>query len=125
MGNPKPRAVSAQTYQKFPQLVKAPVFDVEDSAYGMIRFEKSTLPGTRSNLSDQEKIDVAFSRRKPRATLKNGQGKVQKASRLNLRPSPDLVSQEIQDLLCLFACRLSFAFHPSFKRLWWNPYALN
>src|SRR3981081_1379178 len=39
MGTPKPRTVSAQTYQKFPQLVKAPVFDVEDSAYGMIRFE--------------------------------------------------------------------------------------
>jgi predicted dehydrogenase len=39
MGNPKPRTISAQTYQKFPQLVKAPVFDVEDSAYGMIRFE--------------------------------------------------------------------------------------
>jgi predicted dehydrogenase len=39
MGNPKPRTVSAQTYQKFPQLVKAPVFDVEDSACGMIRFE--------------------------------------------------------------------------------------
>jgi predicted dehydrogenase len=39
MGNPKPRTVSAQTYQKFPQLVRAPVFDVEDSAYGMIRFE--------------------------------------------------------------------------------------
>jgi predicted dehydrogenase len=39
MGNPKPRTVSAQTYQKFPQLVKAAVFDVEDSACGMIRFE--------------------------------------------------------------------------------------
>jgi predicted dehydrogenase len=39
MGNPKPRTVSAQTYQKFPQLVKTPVFDVEDSAYGIIRFE--------------------------------------------------------------------------------------
>jgi predicted dehydrogenase len=39
MGNPKPRTVSAQTYQKFPQLVKTPVFDVEDSACGMIRFE--------------------------------------------------------------------------------------
>jgi predicted dehydrogenase len=39
MGCPKPRTVSAQTYQKFPQLVKTPVFDVEDSAYGMIRFE--------------------------------------------------------------------------------------
>src|ERR1700745_98745 len=39
MGTPKPRSVSAQTYQKFPQLVKVPIFDVEDSAYGMIRFE--------------------------------------------------------------------------------------
>src|SRR6201984_3455457 len=42
MGTPKPRSVSAQTYQKFPQLVKAPVFDVEDSANGMIRFENGT-----------------------------------------------------------------------------------
>ena len=37
---------------------------------------------------------------------------------------PVLISQEIQDLLCLFAGWLSFAFHPSFKRLGWNPYAL-
>ena len=41
MGTPQPRAVSAQTYQKFPQLVENKVFDVEDSAYGMIRFENS------------------------------------------------------------------------------------
>ena len=39
MGSPQPRAVSAQTYQKFPQLVKNKNFDVEDNAYGMIRFE--------------------------------------------------------------------------------------
>ena len=39
MGTPQPRAVSAQTYQKFPQLVKNNVFDVEDNGYGMIRFE--------------------------------------------------------------------------------------
>jgi predicted dehydrogenase len=43
MGTPKPRTVSAQTYQKFPQLVKAPVFDVEDSAYGVIRFENGAI----------------------------------------------------------------------------------
>jgi predicted dehydrogenase len=44
MGTPQPRAVSAQTYQKFPQLVKNKTFDVEDNAYGMIRFENgSTL----------------------------------------------------------------------------------
>ena len=39
MGTQQPRAVSAQTYQKFPQLVASKVFDVEDNAYGMIRFE--------------------------------------------------------------------------------------
>src|ERR1700736_1753878 len=44
MGTPQPRAVSAQTYQKFPQLVKNKTYDVEDNAYGMIRFENgSTL----------------------------------------------------------------------------------
>jgi predicted dehydrogenase len=42
MGTPQPRAVSAQTYQKFPQLVESKVFDVEDNAYGMIRFENSS-----------------------------------------------------------------------------------
>jgi predicted dehydrogenase len=42
MGTPKPRTVSAQTYQKFPQFVKGPVFDVEDSADGMIRFENGS-----------------------------------------------------------------------------------
>ena len=42
MGTPKPRAVSAQTYQKFPQLVESKVFDVEENAYGMIRFENSS-----------------------------------------------------------------------------------
>jgi predicted dehydrogenase len=41
MGTPQPRAISAQTYQKFPQLVESKVFDVEDNAYGMIRFENS------------------------------------------------------------------------------------
>jgi predicted dehydrogenase len=39
MGVPRPESVFAQTYQKFPQLVNAPLFDVEDSAYGMIKFE--------------------------------------------------------------------------------------
>jgi predicted dehydrogenase len=44
MGTPQPRTVSAQTYQKFPQLAGTSVFDVEDNAYGMIRFENgSTL----------------------------------------------------------------------------------
>ncbi len=39
LGVPRPHLVVAQTYQKFPQLVAAPIFDVEDNAYGMISFE--------------------------------------------------------------------------------------
>src|SRR5258708_24561255 len=38
MGTPQPLAISAQTYQKFPQLVNNKNFDVEDNPYGMIRF---------------------------------------------------------------------------------------
>jgi predicted dehydrogenase len=39
MGTPRPISVSAQVFQNFPQIIEAPVFDVEDSAYGMIRFD--------------------------------------------------------------------------------------
>ena len=39
LGNPRPVSVSAQVFQSFPGIIHAPVFDVEDGAYGMIRFE--------------------------------------------------------------------------------------
>ena len=39
LGTPRPISVSAQVFQKFPQIVDVPVFDVEDAAYGMIRFD--------------------------------------------------------------------------------------
>ena len=39
LGNPRPLSVSAQVFQSFPGVIQAPVFDVEDGAYGMIRFE--------------------------------------------------------------------------------------
>ncbi len=38
MGTPKPLAVSAQVFRNFAHLVKVPVFDVEDAAFGFIRF---------------------------------------------------------------------------------------
>src|ERR1700730_11382945 len=64
MGCPKPRTVSAQTYQKFPQLVKTPVFDVEDRVDGMIRFETGAAlvfeVAWAANLTD----DVPLGRRK-------------------------------------------------------------
>jgi predicted dehydrogenase len=57
MGTPNPRTVSAQTFQKFPQLAKSTVFDVEDSAYGMIRFESGALVNFEvtwaANLTDE------------------------------------------------------------------------
>ncbi len=39
MGHPRPISVTGATFQKFPQLAKGNVFDVDDSAYGFIRFE--------------------------------------------------------------------------------------
>ena len=61
MGTPQPRAVSAQTYQKFPQLVESKVFDVEDNAYGMIRFENSATllfkVSWAANLTDDIPLD--------------------------------------------------------------------
>ena len=39
MGTPRPVSVSAQVFRNFPQIVNVPLFDVEDGAYGMIRFE--------------------------------------------------------------------------------------
>jgi predicted dehydrogenase len=61
MGTPQPRAVSAQTYQKFPQLVESKVFDVEDNGYGMIRFENSATLLFKvcwaANLTDDVPLD--------------------------------------------------------------------
>jgi predicted dehydrogenase len=61
MGTPQPRAVSAQTYQKFPQLVESKVFDVEDNGYGMIRFENSATllfkVSWAANLTDDIPLD--------------------------------------------------------------------
>jgi predicted dehydrogenase len=69
MGTPQPRAVSAQTYQKFPQLVESKVFDVEDNAYGMIRFENSATMLFKvcwaANLTD----DIPLSPKRGRSLL--------------------------------------------------------
>lgn len=43
MGAPRPLAVSAQVFQNFAHTVNVPVFDVDDSAYGMIRFDNGAL----------------------------------------------------------------------------------
>lgn len=43
MGTPRPVSVTAQVFQNFAHLVKAPVFDVEDAAYAFIRFENDAI----------------------------------------------------------------------------------
>ena len=43
MGTPKPLTVSAQVFQNFSHHVSVPVNDVEDSAYGMVRFANGAV----------------------------------------------------------------------------------
>ncbi len=43
MGTPRPVSVSAQVYRNFAQLVRAPIFDVEDAAYAFIRFANDAV----------------------------------------------------------------------------------
>jgi predicted dehydrogenase len=43
MGTPKPLTVSGKVFTNFAHLSKSKVFDVEDSGYGMIRFENGAI----------------------------------------------------------------------------------
>ena len=43
MGTPRPTAVSAQVFRNFEHLVDVPVFDVDDAAYGFIRFDNGAV----------------------------------------------------------------------------------
>lgn len=43
MGTPRPVSVSAQVYRNFEHLVRDPVFDVEDAAFGFIRFANGAV----------------------------------------------------------------------------------
>jgi predicted dehydrogenase len=69
MGTPQPRAVSAQTYQKFPQLVKNKTFDVEDNAYGMIRFENGATLLFKTSWAANLTNDVPLSPKRGRSLL--------------------------------------------------------
>jgi predicted dehydrogenase len=67
MGTPQPRAISAQTYQKFPQLVKNKTFDVEDNAYGMIRFENGATLLFKTSWAANLTNDIPFSPQRGRS----------------------------------------------------------
>jgi predicted dehydrogenase len=69
MGTPQPRAVSAQTYQKFPQLVKNNVFDVEDNGYGMIRFESGATLLFKVSWAANLQDDIPLSSKRGRSLL--------------------------------------------------------
>jgi len=43
MGTPRPLSVSAQVFRNFAHLVDVPKFDVDDAAYGFIRFENGAV----------------------------------------------------------------------------------
>lgn len=43
MGTPRPVSVSAGVYRNFAHLVNVPVFDVEDAAFGFIRFDNGAV----------------------------------------------------------------------------------
>jgi predicted dehydrogenase len=69
MGTPQPRAVSAQTYQKFPQFVQNKTFDVEDNAYGMIRFENGATLLFKTSWSANLTNDIPLSPKRGRSLL--------------------------------------------------------
>jgi predicted dehydrogenase len=91
MGTPKPRTISAQTFQKFPQLVEAPVFDVEDSAYGMIRFESGAIVmfevSWAANLPDDIPLGKWGSREFFSTTVFGPKGSIRVTDVLQLHPS--------------------------------------
>ena len=66
MGTPRPISVSAQVYRNFEHLVRAPVFDVEDSAYAFIRFENGAVvhleTSWAANLPDDIPMGEVFGR---------------------------------------------------------------
>jgi predicted dehydrogenase len=96
MGTPQPRAVSAQTYQKFPQLVEGKVFDVEDNAYGMIRFENSATllfkVSWAANLTDDFPLDPKRGRSLLSTTVYGPKGSLKVTDAFNIDsrvcPSP-------------------------------------
>jgi predicted dehydrogenase len=90
MGTPQPRAVSAQTYQKFPQLVESKVFDVEDNGYGMIRFENSATllfkVSWAANLTDDIPLDQKRGRSLLSTTVYGPKGSLRVTDVFNIDP---------------------------------------
>ena len=73
MGAPRPISVSAQVFQNFKSHVNLPVFDVDDGAYGMIRFENGAVVqfevSWAANLTDDLPASNAYGRELINTTL--------------------------------------------------------
>src|SRR4029077_19360966 len=91
MGNPKPRTVSAQTYQKFAQLAKTPVFDVGDRCWRMIGFENGTSVlfevSWAANLTDDIPLGKWGTRELFSTTFYGPKGSIRIVDTLQLHPS--------------------------------------
>jgi predicted dehydrogenase len=80
MGTPRPVAVSAQVYRNFEHLVQDPVFDVEDAAFGFIRFENGAVvhleTSWAANLPDDIPTGQDFGRELNNSTVYGTKGTI-------------------------------------------------
>ena len=80
MGAPRPVSVSAQVYRNFDHLVPNAVFDVEDSAFGFIRFENGAVvhleTSWAANLPDNIPMGSEFGRELNNSTVYGTKGTI-------------------------------------------------
>lgn len=80
MGTPRPISVSAQVYRNFEHLVQDPVFDVEDGAFGFIRFDNGAVVHLETswagNLPDDIPMGDYFGRELNNSTIFGTKGTI-------------------------------------------------
>ena len=80
MGTPRPVAVSAQVYRNFERLVRDPVFDVEDAAFGFLRFDNGAVvhleTSWAANLPDDIPMGQDFGRELNNSTVYGTKGTI-------------------------------------------------
>ena len=80
MGTPRPVSVSAQVYRNFEHLVQDPVFDVEDAAFGFIRFANGAVVQLETswagNLPDDIPMGQYFGRELNNSTVYGTKGTI-------------------------------------------------
>ena len=73
MGTPRPVSVTAAVFQNFKHLVQTPIFDVEDAAFALIRFENGAVVQLKTswagNLTDEIPKGSVFGRELNNCTI--------------------------------------------------------